>query len=83
MGFSTRRRGGYEPPFPCCWFVADTIQDYKALSQMQNLSPADKKLVQRQLALLPPRIKAAQEKEMGEMMGKLKQVSHSSPLSKQ
>jgi hypothetical protein len=35
------------------------------------------------LALLPPRIKAAQEKEMGEMMGKLKQVSHSSPLSKQ
>jgi hypothetical protein len=29
------------------------------------------------LALLPPRIKAAQEKEMGEMMGKLKQVSHS------
>ncbi|PSS16729.1 hypothetical protein M430DRAFT_122331 [Amorphotheca resinae ATCC 22711] len=51
-------------------------EDYKALSQMQNLSPADKKLVQRQLALLPPRIKAAQEKEMGEMMGKLKQLGN-------
>jgi hypothetical protein len=42
---------------------------------MQNLSPADRKIVQRQLVALPPRTKAAQEKEMGEMMGKLKQVS--------
>jgi hypothetical protein len=44
---------------------------------MQNLSPADRKIVQQQLIRLPPRTKAAQEKEIGEMMGKLKQVSQS------
>jgi hypothetical protein len=49
-------------------------QDYKTLSQMPNLSAADRKIVVRQLKELPPRTKAAQEKEMGEMMGKLKQV---------
>jgi hypothetical protein len=43
---------------------------------MANLPAADKKIVQRQLILLPPRTKAAQEKEMGEMMGKLKDVSN-------
>jgi len=42
---------------------------------MSNLSAADRKVVQRQLVQLPPRTKAAQEKEMGEMMGKLKEVS--------
>jgi len=42
---------------------------------MTILSTADRKTVQRQLIQLPPRTKAAQEKEMGEMMGKLKQVS--------
>jgi hypothetical protein len=41
---------------------------------MPNLSVADRKIVIRQLKELPPRTKAAQEKEMGEMMGKLKQV---------
>ncbi len=49
--------------------------DYKTLSQMPNLSAADRKIVKSQLVSLPPRTKAAQEKEMGEMMGKLKQVS--------
>lgn len=53
---------------------ADIASDYKALSQVPNLTAADRKLVQRQLQELPPRIKEAQEKEMGEMMGKLKQV---------
>jgi hypothetical protein len=42
---------------------------------MVNLSAADRRIVQKELATLPPRTKAAQEKEMGEMMGKLKQVS--------
>jgi hypothetical protein len=42
---------------------------------MPNLSAEDKKIVQQQLKQLPPRTKAAQEKEMGEMMGKLKEVS--------
>ncbi|KFY15047.1 hypothetical protein V492_02261 [Pseudogymnoascus sp. VKM F-4246] len=50
--------------------------DYKELSKMTNLSPADRKVVQRQLVLLPPRTKAAQEKEMGDMMGQLKQLGN-------
>ncbi|KFY23317.1 hypothetical protein V493_05926 [Pseudogymnoascus sp. VKM F-4281 (FW-2241)] len=51
-------------------------EDYKELSKMSNLSPADRKVVQRQLILLPPRTKAAQEKEMGDMMGQLKQLGN-------
>jgi hypothetical protein len=42
---------------------------------MPNLPPGDRKIVQQQMKLLPPRTKAAQEKEMGEMMGKLREVS--------
>lgn len=48
---------------------------------MQNLSAADRKIVQQQLIRLPPKTKAAQEHEMGEMMGKLKQVSLSVHVS--
>jgi hypothetical protein len=42
---------------------------------MPNLPSGDRKIVQQQLNQLPPRTKAAQEKEMGDMMGKLKEVS--------
>ena len=42
---------------------------------MPNLSAGDRKIVQRQLVELPPRTKVDQEKEMADMMGKLKQVS--------
>ncbi|KAL2070604.1 hypothetical protein VTL71DRAFT_13630 [Oculimacula yallundae] len=51
-------------------------EDYKTLAKMSNLSAADRKIVQRQLVQLPPRTKAAQEKEMGEMMGKLKELGN-------
>ncbi|KAK2624536.1 hypothetical protein QTJ16_006486 [Diplocarpon rosae] len=51
-------------------------EDYKMLSTMTNLTAADRKVVQRQLVQLPPRTKAAQEKEMGEMMGKLKELGN-------
>jgi tetratricopeptide (TPR) repeat protein len=51
------------------------VLDYKTLSNMPNLPPGDKRIVQQQLKQLPPRTKAAQEKEVGEMMGKLKEVS--------
>ncbi|KAG9243954.1 tetratricopeptide repeat protein-like protein 1 [Calycina marina] len=51
-------------------------EDYKALSQMKDLPAAGKKIVRRQLLLLPPRTKAAQEKEMGDMMGKLKHLGN-------
>ncbi|ETS73630.1 hypothetical protein PFICI_14576 [Pestalotiopsis fici W106-1] len=51
-------------------------EDYKALSAMDNLSPADRKIVASQLRSLPPRSKAAQEKEMAEMWGKLKDLGN-------
>ena len=50
--------------------------DYKALSSMSNLSPRDKKVVQAALSSLPPRINACKDKEMGEMMGKLKELGN-------
>ena len=55
-------------------------EDYKILAGLTNLSPADRKIVQTQLRLLPPRTKAAQEKETAEMWSKLKDVSYSSTL---
>ena len=42
---------------------------------MENLSPQDRRSVQKELASLPARINAAKESEMGEMMGKLKEVT--------
>ncbi|KAK6827373.1 hypothetical protein PG987_010714 [Apiospora arundinis] len=51
-------------------------EDYKLLSAMENLSPTDRKIVTTQLRLLPPRSKAAQEKEMAEMWGKLKDLGN-------
>lgn len=51
-------------------------EDYKALAKMTNLAPADARIVRAQLALLPPRVKEAQETETAEMWGKLKEVSY-------
>jgi len=51
-------------------------EDYKQLANMSNLGLADQKLVQKQLRDLPARIKAAQEKEMSEMWGKLKDLGN-------
>ncbi|KAH8795449.1 tetratricopeptide repeat protein-like protein 1 [Hyaloscypha finlandica] len=51
-------------------------EDYKTLSQMPNLPSGDRKIVLQQLNQLPPRTKAAQEKEMGDMMGKLKELGN-------
>lgn len=48
--------------------------DYNRLAHMPNLPAQDDKIVQRALSSLPSRINAAKEKEMGEMMGKLKEV---------
>jgi tetratricopeptide (TPR) repeat protein len=50
-------------------------EDYKLLAAMDNLPPDDKRVVQKALGDLPARINQAKEKEMGEMMGKLKDVS--------
>ena len=51
------------------------LLDYKALAQLPNLAPADKKIVKTALATLPNLVAVEREKEMGEMMGKLKEVS--------
>ncbi|KAI1373283.1 hypothetical protein F4677DRAFT_226618 [Hypoxylon crocopeplum] len=56
--------------------LASAEEDYKILSTMENLSVADRKIVQTQLRTLPPRTKAAQEKEMSEMWGKLKDLGN-------
>lgn len=50
--------------------------DYKALSLLPTLPPQDKKIVQAALRSLPPRIHTAKEKEMGDMMGKLKELGN-------
>ncbi|KAL2201951.1 hypothetical protein CC79DRAFT_1281308 [Sarocladium strictum] len=54
--------------------LAGAEEDYKTLSQLPagSLTPSDARTVRTQLRELPPRTKAAQEAEMGEMWGKLK-----------
>ena len=52
----------------------DFHSDYRELSKMSNLPAQDRKVVQGALTTLPSRIDAAKEKEMGEMMSKLKEV---------
>ncbi|KAI1360838.1 hypothetical protein F5Y08DRAFT_37222 [Xylaria arbuscula] len=51
-------------------------EDYKTLSAMSNLTSTDEKIVRSQLRTLPARVKVAQEKEMGEMWGKLKDLGN-------
>ena len=55
--------------------LAGAEEDYRTLDGMDNLGPADRKIVRDQLRVLPARTKAAQEKETAEMWGKLKDVS--------
>jgi tetratricopeptide (TPR) repeat protein len=55
--------------------LTGATEDYQLLSKMSNLTPGDRKVVKAALIVLPSRTKAAQESEMGEMMGKLKDVS--------
>jgi tetratricopeptide (TPR) repeat protein len=52
------------------------LEDYKSLSTMSNLAPADRKIVAAQLRLLPPKVKAAQQKETDEMWAKLKDLGN-------
>ncbi|KAK4130630.1 hypothetical protein BT67DRAFT_436857 [Trichocladium antarcticum] len=52
------------------------VDDYKRLASMANLAAADRRIVHAQLRALPPRAKAAQEKETAEMWGKLKDLGN-------
>lgn len=60
-------------------------EDYKTLAATldSQLPPEDRKIVQRALRELPARIATARDKEMGEMMGKLKEVHHTWTVSVQ
>lgn len=49
-------------------------EDYKQVLLLKSLPPNDERMVARSLRELPMKINAAKEKEMGEMMGKLKEV---------
>lgn len=51
-------------------------EDYKTLALMPKLPPQDKKIVQQALGSLPQRINTAKEKEVGDMMGKLKELGN-------
>lgn len=50
-------------------------EDYKELASMSTLPPDDKRIVQKALRELPPKINEAKDNEMADMMGKLKDVS--------
>ncbi|KAI9672018.1 MAG: hypothetical protein M1829_004562 [Trizodia sp. TS-e1964] len=52
------------------------LDDYSALEKMPCVVGAERRLVLAQLAKLPPKVKVAQELEVGEMMGKLKQLGN-------
>ncbi|KAF4341119.1 tetratricopeptide repeat 1 (TTC1) [Fusarium beomiforme] len=57
--------------------LAGAEEDCKALAaRPESLAPADLRVVRKQIRELPPRVKAAQEKEMGEMWGKLKDLGN-------
>lgn len=51
-------------------------EDYKQLEKMPQLSATDRKVVQKALKELPPRLDEAKQKEMSDMMGKLKQLGN-------
>ena len=60
--------------------LAGAEEDYKILASDPRLSSilpqSDMKVVRASLRDLPPKIAAAKEKEMGEMMGKLKELGN-------
>ncbi|RAL15754.1 putative tetratricopeptide repeat protein 1 [Aspergillus homomorphus CBS 101889] len=51
-------------------------EDYKELAAMDNLPPDDRRVVQKGLRELPAKINQAREKDMAEMMGKLKDLGN-------
>ncbi|KAJ5366244.1 hypothetical protein N7541_000185 [Penicillium brevicompactum] len=51
-------------------------EDYQALVAIETVSADDKRIAQRALRELPARINQAKEKEMGDMMGKLKDLGN-------
>lgn len=54
-----------------------TRTDYTFLATATNLSPLDKKTVQKSMADIGPKLEEAKSNEMAEMMGKLKGLGNS------
>lgn len=52
------------------------LEDYQTLSSFPSLPPSDTKIIDAALRTLPPRAADAQKAEMGEMMGKLKELGN-------
>lgn len=52
-----------------------SLEDYQFLATMDILPAEEKRIVQRALRELPEHLNVAKEKEMGEMMSKMKDVS--------
>ncbi|OOQ86826.1 putative tetratricopeptide repeat protein 1 (TTC1) [Penicillium brasilianum] len=52
------------------------IEDYQALNSMETLPSDEKRIVQRALRELPARVNEAKEKEIGEMMSKMKDLGN-------
>jgi hypothetical protein len=50
--------------------------DYKTLDSFSSLTSLDRKTVQTGLRNIPPKLEVAKQQEMGEMMGKLKQLGN-------
>jgi tetratricopeptide (TPR) repeat protein len=70
------QEGIYTPLANSILLHLTTTSDYQALSQMPTLTPLDRKTVQTALRSLPSKLDAAKEKEMADMMGKLKQLGN-------
>ncbi|OQV06966.1 TPR repeat-containing protein [Cladophialophora immunda] len=68
------------PPGSAWSNLSAALEDYKALSSTpqywETLPASDKKTVRDALVLLPPRIEEAKQKEVSEMMGKLKDLGN-------
>ncbi|KIY01879.1 uncharacterized protein Z520_02017 [Fonsecaea multimorphosa CBS 102226] len=67
-------------PFSAWSNLSSALEDYKLLSSTpqywETLPMSDKRTVRDALVLLPPKIEDAKQKEVGEMMGKLKDLGN-------
>ena len=68
------------PSFTSTWtLLSQALQSYTTLAQTPNFSllpPSDQRTVLTALRDLPPKVDEAKSKEMGEMMGKLKELGN-------
>lgn len=70
----------FNPDFVSTWSsLSSALADYQLLSTppyFNSLPPSDQKTVRQALVSLPPQIEKAKETEVGEMMGKLKDLGN-------